>query len=122
MRSYELVFIVHPEVDGDNLTAVVERVTGLVERNSGKVVEVEPWGMRRLAYPIQKQWEGQYVLMQLELEAQGVAGLERDLGLVEPIIRHLIVRVERERGEDAEPVESVEPLESAEPVESVEPG
>ena len=94
MRSYELVFIVHPEVDGDDFTAVVERVTGLVERNSGEVTEVNIWGLRRLAYPIQDQWEGQYVLMQLELEPQGVAGLERDLMLVEQIIRHLIVRVE----------------------------
>ena len=94
MRSYELIFIVHPEVDGDDFTAVVERVTGLVERNSGEVTEVNIWGLRRLAYPIQDQWEGQYVLMQLELEPQGVAGLERDFILVEQIIRHLTVRVE----------------------------
>ena len=94
MRSYELIFIVHPEVDEDDFTAVVERVTGLVERNSGEVTEVNIWGLRRLAYPIQDQWEGQYVLMQLGLEPQGVAGLERDLVLVEQIIRHLTVRVE----------------------------
>ena len=94
MRSYELIFIVHPELDEDDLTAVLERVTGLIERNSGKVSRVEPWGLRRLAYPIEKQWEGQYVLMELELEPQGMAGLERDLGLVEPVMRHLIVRVE----------------------------
>jgi small subunit ribosomal protein S6 len=94
VRNYELIFIVHPEVDGDDLTAVMERVTGLIERNGGKVARVEPWGMRRLAYPIQKQWEGQYVLMQLELESQGVAGLGRDLRLVEPVMRHLVVRVE----------------------------
>lgn len=94
MRSYELIFIVHPELDEDDLTAVLERVTGLIERNSGKVSRVEPWGLRRLAYPIEKQGEGQYVLMGLELEPQGMAGLERDLGLVEPLMRHLIVRVE----------------------------
>ena len=94
MRGYELIFIVHPELDQDDLTAVMERVTGLIDRNSGKVSRVEPWGLRRLAYPIEKQWEGQYVLMELELEPQGVAGLERDLGLVEPVMRHLIVRVE----------------------------
>ena len=94
MRSYELIFIVHPELDEDDLTAVLERVTGLIERNSGKVSRVEPWGLRRLAYPIEKQGEGQYVLMGLELEPQGMAGLERDLGLVEPLMRHLIARVE----------------------------
>jgi small subunit ribosomal protein S6 len=94
VRSYELVFIVNPELDEDDLTAVRERVEGLIERSSGKVTKVEPWGLRRLAYPVQKQGEGQYVLMQLEIEAQGVAELERDLGLVEPILRHLIVRAD----------------------------
>lgn len=99
MRSYELVFIVHPEVDEDGLTAVTEKVEGLIKRNDGKVTRIEPWGLRRLAYPIQDQWEGQYVLMQLELESQSVVGLERDLGLTEQIMRHLVVRVE----EDAKP-------------------
>lgn len=94
MRSYELIFIVHPDVNEDDMTAVVEKVEGLVERNGGKVVRTESWGLRRLAYPIQKRWEGQYVLMQLELESQGVAGLERDLGLTDQIMRHLLVRVE----------------------------
>ena len=94
MRRYELIYIVHPDLEEDDLTAITERVTGLAERYGGEVTRVEPWGLRRLAYPIQKQWEGQYVLMQLDMEPQGVADLERDLGLVEPVIRHLIVRVE----------------------------
>ena len=94
MRSYELVFIVHPEVDGDDLTDVVETVQGLVERGGGEVTQVEPWGLRRLAYPIQKQWEGQYVLMRFELEARSVAELERGLGLTEQVMRHLIVCAE----------------------------
>ncbi len=104
MRSYELVFIVHPEVDEDDLTAVIEKVEGLVERNSGKVTRIEPWGLRRLAYPIWKQWEGQYVLMRLELEPQGVAGLEHDLGLTEQIMRHLIMRVEEDTKSPGETV------------------
>lgn len=94
MRSYELVFIVHPEVDGDDFTAVVEQVTDLIERNSGKVTEVNNWGLRRLAYPIQDQWEGQYVFMLLELEPHVVIGLDRSLILIEQVIRHLVVRVE----------------------------
>jgi small subunit ribosomal protein S6 len=94
VRSYELVFIVHPEVDGDDLTAVVGTVKSLVERGGGEVTQVEPWGLRRLAYPIQKQWEGQYVLMRLELEPRSVAELERGLGLTDQVMRHLIVCAE----------------------------
>lgn len=99
MRSYELVFIVHPQVEGDALTALLDNVRNLVERSGGKVVHTEPWGMRRLAYPIRKQWEGQYVLMRLDMEARGVAALERDLRLLEPVMRHLVVRLEEEAHE-----------------------
>ena len=94
MRNYELTFIVHPEVDDEGLAAVVETVKGLVERNSGKVTKVDLWGLRRLAYPIQKLGEGQYVLMYLDMAPEGVAELERSLGLSEQIIRHLVVRLE----------------------------
>ena len=123
VRSYELVFIIHPEVDGDNLTAAVDRVKELVERNGGKVVQTEPWGLRRLAYPIQKLWEGQYVLMHLELDPQGVTELERGLGLAEQILRHLVVRLEEVEAPavTAKPVETVEEAAVAEPkVEAAE--
>jgi small subunit ribosomal protein S6 len=112
VRSYELIYIVHSEVDEAGLAAVNETVTGLVERSGGKVVRVDPWGLRRLAYPIQKMWEGQYVLMNIQLDPQGVTELERGLGLAEQILRHLLVRLEgvESAGVTAKPVESVEPV------------
>ncbi|HEY71732.1 MAG: 30S ribosomal protein S6 [Chloroflexi bacterium] len=116
MRSYELIFIVHPDVDEDNLTAVVDRVKELVKRGGGKVVQTKPWGMRRLAYPIQKRWEGQYVLMQLELEPQGVSALERSLRLTEQIMRHLVVRLEEQVAPAQGPDEVQENDQSNEPV------
>jgi small subunit ribosomal protein S6 len=105
VRSYELVFIVHPEVTGDDLTAVVDSVKNLVGRSKGEVVRVDSWGLRRLAYPIRKQWEGQYVLMQLEMAPGGVSELERGLKLAEHVMRHLVVRVEEQQ---EEPVEEFE--------------
>ncbi|HEY75053.1 MAG TPA: 30S ribosomal protein S6 [Thermoflexia bacterium] len=94
MRDYEMIFIVHPEVDREGLSGVVEEVKGLIEANGGTVRKVEPWGLRRLAYPIQKVREGHYVYMELGLEPDGVAKVERGLKLKEQVIRHLIVRIE----------------------------
>ncbi len=96
MRSYELMFIVDPEVEGEAFDAVTERVKELIERQEGQIIHVDLWGTRPLAYPIRKKREGQYVVMQFELASpsQGIAHLERDLLLVEPIMRHLIVRNE----------------------------
>ena len=94
MRNYELIFIVHPEMDDEGLAAVVEAVKGLVSRNGGEAVKVEHWGSRRLAYPIKKQWEGQYVFMLLDMDPAGITGLERGLVLVEQVIRHSVVRLD----------------------------
>ncbi len=94
MRNYQMVFIIHPDFDEDQANEVIDNVKGLISRNDGTVAKVEPWGLRRLAYPIQKQHEGRYVLMELELEPEKVSEIERLLNLMEPIIRQLIVRLE----------------------------
>ncbi len=94
MRDYELVYIVHPEVDREGLSAVVDEVKALIEANGGTVREVKPWGLRRLAYPIQKAREGHYVYVEIGLEPEGVAEVERGLKLKEQVIRHLIVRTD----------------------------
>jgi len=94
MREYEMIFIVHPEVDQEGLTTVVEEVKGLIESAGGVVRKTEPWGLRRLAYPIQKVREGHYVFMEIGLGPDGVAKVERGLKLNERVIRHLIVRTD----------------------------
>ena len=94
MRSYELVFIVHPDLDDGDVQDSIANVSGLVERNGGQVAKVDPWGVRRLAYPIQDTREGLYVLMHIEMDPAAVAPLERSLQLMDGIMRHLIARVE----------------------------
>ncbi len=94
MRDYEMVFIIHPEIDGDEAEDVVDDVKDLITKNDGKVTKVESWGLRKLAYPIKKQQEGRYVLMEFDLEPQSISEIERVLKLTEPVMRHLIIRLE----------------------------
>ncbi len=94
MRDYELVFILHPRLDEEGVSSTIEQVTNWVTSSGGEVLETEPWGRRRLAYPIQKQWEGYYVLQRLRLAPESVSELERNLRLNEQIMRYLIVRPE----------------------------
>ena len=97
MRDYELVFIVHPQSgDKEELAAVIEDVKNLIETNGGVVQKTEPWGLRRLAYPINKIREGQYVLMHVGLEGSAIREIEQRLRLMEPVIRHLIVRLDED--------------------------
>ena len=94
MRNYEVVTIVHPDLDEAALNAVIERVKGWIAEAGGTVDKVDLWGRRRMAYAIRKQREGQYVLFQVQLPPTATAVLERNLRFQEPIMRFLIKLVE----------------------------
>ena len=94
MQSYELYFIVYPEADEEELTAIIDKITQTVTAHDGQVTEVNSKGKRKLAYPIRKFTEGYDVVMQTLLEFEGMQELERSLKLSEPIIRYLLVRTD----------------------------
>lgn len=90
MRAYELVFIVHPELDDSMFKELIEKVKGWITDSGGQVSKVDVWGKRRLAYSLRKQKEGLYVLIQAQMAPTSCAGLERNLRLQEPIMRYLL--------------------------------
>ena len=90
MRDYELVFIVHPDLDENAFTEVVNRVKGWISDGGGQVEKTDLWGKRKLAYVIRKQKEGQYVLMETKMPPAFSATLERNLRFLEPVLRFLI--------------------------------
>jgi small subunit ribosomal protein S6 len=94
MRSYELMFIVHPELDDSEFNEVVDKVKTWITDSGGQIDNLDIWGKRRLAYPIQKQVEGQYVLLNTQLDPKSCSDLEHNLGLQEPIMRFLLTAEE----------------------------
>jgi small subunit ribosomal protein S6 len=94
MRNYELVVIVHPELDETAFTGVVDKIKGWITDAGGAVAKVDIWGKKRLAYEIRKQREGQYVLFQAEFAPTFAAELERNLRFMEPVMRFLVTAVE----------------------------
>ena len=94
MRNYEFTFIAHPDVEDEGLEGVTEKVSRFITEGGGQIDNIDQWGRRRLAYPIQKQREGYYVLMQVQLDTESIGELERNLKLTEEVIRYLLVRVE----------------------------
>jgi small subunit ribosomal protein S6 len=94
MCNYEFTFIVRSDLEDEGMTAVVEKVGQFIADGGGQVTNVDHWGRRRLAYPIQRQKEGYYVLMHVQLDSQSIGELERNLKLTEEVIRYLLVRVE----------------------------
>jgi small subunit ribosomal protein S6 len=94
MRDYEVVFIVHPEMDETAVNGVIDRVKGWITDNGGSVDKVDIWGKRRLAYIIRKQREGTYVLVKAQFPPAYAAELERNLRFLEPVLRFLITNPE----------------------------
>ena len=90
MREYEVVFIVHPDLEEQAFNEIVERVTGWVTEDGGSVEKLDVWGKRTLAYPIRKKTEGQYVLVHAKMQPEQTTSLERNMRLTEPIMRFLV--------------------------------
>jgi len=90
MRTYEVILIVHPDLDEAALTGVVDKTKGWITDAGGTIDKVDLWGKRHLAFSIKKQRDGQYVLIQAQLEPSATAELDRNLRFLEPVIRFMI--------------------------------
>jgi len=93
MHDYELVAIISPEADEDEVSKIVDRVTQSINSRGGAVEEVKNWGKRRLAYPVKKFMEAGYVLARFKLMPKSVREVEGELGTFGDILRYLVVKV-----------------------------
>jgi small subunit ribosomal protein S6 len=94
MRNYEIVFIVHPELEENSFNDTVTRVKGWITENDGSITKEEIWGRKRMAYAIRKQHEGQYVLLNAQMAPAFVTELERNFRITEPIMRYLVIALD----------------------------
>jgi len=94
VRNYEVAFIAQADLDESALNTLMEKAKGWVTATGGQVTQVDLWGRRRLAYPIRKQHEGQYILMQTQMSANATREIERNLRLTEQVIRFQIIRTD----------------------------
>ncbi len=94
MNNYEVIVIVHPDLDENALNGVVDRVKGWITDAGGAIEKVDLWGRRRMAYSIKKQREGQYVYMQAQMKPTYTSELDRALRFLEPVMRYSIIAVD----------------------------
>ena len=94
MRTYEMMVIFHPTLDESAVATEVEKTAELVKANGGTVVKTTIWGRRKLAYAINNQLEGSYVLFYFEMEPSALAGFEFNLKLDENILRYVVLKVD----------------------------
>ena len=90
MTKYELMFIIDPTVEDSDKEATIEKVKEIIAAD-GVVGNVDVWGMRKLAYPIEKKEEGYYVVMEFKAGTDVPKELDRRLKISDAIIRHQII-------------------------------
>ncbi|RDE25038.1 30S ribosomal protein S6 [Motiliproteus coralliicola] len=106
MRHYEIVFMVHPD-QSEQVSAMIERYTGVIEGDNGKIHRLEDWGRRQLAYPINKIHKAHYVLMNVECSNEALDELSNLFRFNDAVIRNMVVRMK-------EAVTGVSPIKAAE--------
>ena len=93
-RDYELVVILNPEIGDDAVPNSIQKVEQGITSRGGEITDSNHWGRRRLAYPIKRHMEGNYVVSQVKLDPTTVPELEATLRISEDVIRHLIIRAD----------------------------
>jgi small subunit ribosomal protein S6 len=96
MRNYEIIFIVRPDVTEEDVDKLIAQMEGVVASTGGKLEKVEKLGRRRLAYRVQKQREGIYVLFRLQGSGDTVKEFERRLKVIDTVIKYLTVRIDED--------------------------
>jgi small subunit ribosomal protein S6 len=94
MPLYEHVFLARQDLAQAQVDALAENATKIIQDNGGKVVKTETWGLRSLAYRIQKNRKAHYVMLEVEAPAPVVAELERQTQINEDVVRYMTIKVD----------------------------
>jgi len=91
MHNYEIVIIIHPDLDEEAINQALDKIKDWITKAGGTIEKLDNWGKRILSYEIQKQNEGIYYLFNTSMPTAAVGELERNMIILEPVMRHLIV-------------------------------
>lgn len=92
VRDYELALLITPDLTEEQLPEAFDRVRQMVTSRGGEIVKEDPWGRRRLAYPIGKHIEGNYMISDIKLAPERIRDLEASLQISEDVLRHMLIR------------------------------
>lgn len=95
MNKYEAMFILKADLGKEGLDKVLAQMQDIITKNEGSIDELKEWGKHKLAYPIKKNKEGTYYLMNFHIGANAISSIKRTLGLNESILRSLIIKIIR---------------------------
>jgi small subunit ribosomal protein S6 len=117
LRHYETFYLLHPDLSDEERTAISEKLQQIITSGHGEIVKIDPWPLQKLAYKVQKQTQGHYVLIEYGASAESISELTRRLRLDEGVMKFATTKISNEF--DAEMLAKAQD-ESAVPAETVE--
>jgi small subunit ribosomal protein S6 len=96
MRNYEIMFIVNPNTPEEEIDKINGQIESIITSGGGKVEKLEKMGKRRLAYEVEKQREGHYVLFVVSANGDIIKECERRLRVMDAVIKYITVRIDEE--------------------------
>ncbi len=92
MRRYETIFILRPSANEDGINTIVEKSSAIITQDNGQIIQLDKWGMRKLAYPIKKDYQGFYVFLDYSGSPKAVAEMERKFRIDDAVLRYMTVK------------------------------
>src|SRR5262244_1236596 len=103
LRECETIFILRPDTQNDAIAQVNQRIRGVIEQAGGKLLKLDNWGKRKLAYEIRKQLKGIYLYWQYLGTSGTVEEIERNLRMLDAVIRYYTVKIDESVDPGARP-------------------
>ena len=91
MKKYEVMYIIRPNIDEEGKKSIIEEINQVFVKCASVVSEVKEWGLRELAYEIDGETKGYYVLLNVEATPAAVAEFDRVANIKETVIRHIVI-------------------------------
>ena len=94
MRRYETIFIIRPSIGEEEITAIIDKTTGIIEQFDGSIVNLDHWGLKKLAYPIKKELQGYYVFAEYAGKPEAVAEAERIFKIDDRVLKFMTIKTQ----------------------------
>jgi small subunit ribosomal protein S6 len=94
MRRYETIYIIRPTVNEDDITAIIDRTNGIIEKLGGTIIQLDRWGLKKLAYLIQKETQGYYVFSEYAGTPEAVDEIERLFRIDENTLKYMTIKTQ----------------------------
>ncbi len=93
MRRYETIYILRPNLGEEEINTIIDNTTAIILKEGGAIIHLDRWGLRKFAYPIKKETQGTYILVDYATEPAAVFEMERKFRIDDSVLKYMTVKL-----------------------------